>query len=146
MRHPPAISTWLCSGLLLLTSAQGKGVETHPPKEVDSASLISVRAVFTSPGLFSGNIKAIRRLGDRASDATLKILDQEQLAEPKNATNYLRLVRLAFEDPRWIMNSEDRRPVLTLILLDYLRSKEVSHADLEREIQLVSKYVKCQTR
>jgi hypothetical protein len=71
---------------------------------------------------FSFREKYVSRLGDRVSIALLKILDDGDLANPQMVRAVLRLVNQSFMYDNLISRVEDRKPKVTLFLLNHLLS------------------------
>jgi hypothetical protein len=89
--------------------------------------------------------RAFQNIGDGASVAVLKIVDSNDLQNPQFVKAYLEVARTAFSRPELTMCAEDKRPEVTLFLLNYLREK-VNDEDLQRQIDFAKQYVLNQTK
>jgi len=78
--------------------------------------------------------KHLSRLGDRASIALLKILDETELTDPQTIRAFLPLIEVAFAEPRFISLEVDKKPSITLLLLNHLR-EAVGDENTQRAIQ-----------
>jgi len=95
-------------------------------------------------GFFGITEKQLNRLGDRVAIALLKILDDEDLKNPQKVKRALQIVHHSFLYPRLISIVQDKKPNVTLVLLDYINSK-TSDPILKKEISVVIKFVKEKT-
>jgi hypothetical protein len=77
---------------------------------------------------------SLPQMGDAVSVAVLKIWTPERLAEPNNAGAYLVVIGLGFSDRNAVIREADKRPQVTMFVLDYLQEKEVSRPNLEKRI------------
>jgi hypothetical protein len=89
--------------------------------------------------------KMTERLGDRAAVALLKIYGKEGLKQPSTLTAALGLIREAFSYPNVISNPEDKKPDVTLLLLQAL-SDETESSETKRDIGEVLDFVKQKAR
>ena len=72
-------------------------------------------------GYRTGTIaKHLPRLGDGAAIAVIKLFGPNKLCEAQTAKEVLPIIRGAFAHPELISREEDRRPTVTLLLLDYM--------------------------
>ncbi len=85
--------------------------------------------------------KYVSRLGDRVSIALLKILDDRDLANPKMVRVILRLVKQSFMSEDLISIVEDKKPKVTLFLLNRLLG-ETRDSKLRLEISDLIELVK----
>lgn len=88
--------------------------------------------------------KRLIELGDRVSIALLKILNPPDLKDPEKVKGFLPIIRDSFAFPEAISVESDKRPRITLFLLDYLR-KNLSDAQAQRFIQETIDFVKQKT-
>jgi hypothetical protein len=65
----------------------------------------------------------IARLGDGISVALIKILDQQQMLDPRTLGAILPMIREAFSQPALIAINANKQPQVTLLLLDHIRGK-----------------------
>lgn len=65
--------------------------------------------------------KQLARLGDGVSIALLKILDEQDLANPQTIRAMLPIIRDSFVEPQFIAIEENRNPRITLFLLSCLQ-------------------------
>jgi len=83
---------------------------------------------------------AIKWLGDGMSVGVLKTVSPQDLTKPEFVKAYLKITRIVFSDPQWIVCAEDKTPEVTVFLLDYLREK-VEDKELQSEIDSTKEYV-----
>jgi hypothetical protein len=83
---------------------------------------------------------AIKMLGDGTSVGVLKTVSPQDLTKPDFVKAYLKVIRIVFSEPQWIVCAEDKTPEVTVFLLDYLREK-VEDKELQREIDSTKEYV-----
>ena len=88
--------------------------------------------------------KYVSRLGDRVSIALLKILDDGDFKDPRTLRAALRLVRQSFMYPNLISIIQDKKPKITLFLLNNLNGN-TGDASLKGEISALIKFVKEKT-
>src|ERR1700719_5239696 len=73
----------------------------------------------TSSRMYSGwDEKTFNRSGDLVAVAVLKTLDDSEMASPESVKFVLLIVRMAFECPQCVKVTDDRRPGMTLLLLN----------------------------
>jgi hypothetical protein len=83
---------------------------------------------------------AIKWLGDGMSVGVLKTVSPPDLTKPEFVKAYLKVTRIVFSEPQWIVCAEDKTPEVTVFLLDYLREK-AEDKELQREIDSTKEYV-----
>ncbi len=116
---------------------------TASEEEKDPYSLHLVRASIkmSSQGLHIAAVrKNIQRLGDGVAVAVLKIFPAKDLTSPETIRQFLPVIREAFSSPNLISNDEDKRPAVTLFLLDYLH-QSVDDNHLRNEIVELKEFV-----
>ena len=115
-------------------------------QEEDPYSTHLVRALLQSPVLQATGFgeKQLNRLGDRVSIALVKILKEEELKNPQEIRKILPLIRGAFVAPQIITVPEDKKPAVTLLLLNYLEAA-VQDGALRKEIVDLIEFVKERT-
>jgi hypothetical protein len=91
--------------------------------------------------IHSWSQKGIARLGDLVSVAILKILNEEDLTDSVKIRNFLPLVREAFEHPEFISRESDRKPRITLFLLNHIQ-QHISDKQVEEDIRQTIEFVK----
>jgi hypothetical protein len=84
--------------------------------------------------------QAIQMLGDGTSVGVLKTVSPEDLTKPEMVKAYLKVIRIVFSEPQWIVCPEDKTPAVTIFLLDYLR-EQVEDKELPGEIDSTKEYV-----
>jgi len=97
----------------------------------------------------SWNQKHLGRMGDGVSVALLKIFDERELTDPGTIRDFLPIIRDAFNQPRFISVESDKKPSITLLLLDYLRQKVVdtqTQLGIEQTIEFVKEKTKTEHR
>ena len=92
------------------------------------------KRLLAHPGMSAGfDEKEAGRLGDRLAIAFLKASDPADLGDPAKLRSILFWLRDAFAAPQAIQVPEDRKPKVTLFLLDCLLSR-TSDSTLKKEI------------
>lgn len=84
--------------------------------------------------------KQLARLGDGVSVALIKILDQQEILDPKTLPVVMAMIREAFSNPSLISIEENKKPQITLMLLDQLRSKlrdQQMNAEIDETVSFV---------
>jgi hypothetical protein len=116
------------------------------PRVSDPYSIRAVKSLLEQPAGFSTgwSEKQVNRLGDRFSDALLRMLDEKQLADPDNIRKFLPLIRDAFASPGLIAFESDKKPDVTLFVLRYL-DREVKDPKLKHEILATADFVREKT-
>jgi hypothetical protein len=94
--------------------------------------------------MMSFHAKWLGRLGDGVAIGLIKLIDEDQLTNPDNVQACLTLIGTAFHSPEFVTAEEDKKPKVTLFLLNYLHDK-VSDSQLQGEIQQTIEYVRQQT-
>jgi hypothetical protein len=118
----------------------------------EDADPYSIRVVKDALAMRSGGQIVIRswsqkhlsRLGDSVSIALLKILEGSDLKNPEKVRDLLPIVRDSFSQPQFISIEADRKPKVTLFLLDHLR-QNIADAQVQREIEQTMEFVKERT-
>ena len=89
----------------------------------------------TSSRMYSGwDEKTFNRSGDLVAVAVLRTLDDSDLASPEIANFVLLIVRIAFDCPQYCVKvTDDRRPRMTLLLLEHLN--EITGGKMKAEIE-----------
>ena len=95
-------------------------------------------------GFYKITGKPLNWLGDRASIALIKLLDDEDFKNKQKVIRALQIIRHAFIDPKIIRMQEDKKPKFTLIFLEHLEAV-LTDAALKREVSDVRTFVKNQT-
>ena len=97
------------------------------------------------PGGKNGSaVKDFQRLGDGVSIALLKILEERDLRNPKTIEGCLSLIRDSFSYPPIISIKVNRKPKVTMFILDYMR-RSVSDAETLADIQETIRFVNHKT-
>ena len=128
---------------LLLACSVSIGAESQEGdyycvREVQNA----LELTLSHPGSWSGfTRKQLERCGDAASIALLKIMDKDELAKVESVKGMLHIIRQAFEYPPVISREVDKKPNVTVFLLNHLH-QDVSDAQVRSEIQQTIEFVK----
>jgi hypothetical protein len=94
----------------------------------------------TSSGMYSGwDEKTFGRSGDLVAVAVLKTLDDSEMASPESAKWVLLIARFAFACPHCVKVTDDRRPRMTLLLLEHL--SEITGGKVQADIEEVRQFV-----
>jgi hypothetical protein len=104
----------------------------------------AVHRVTSSRMHSSWDEKTFNRSGDLVAVAVLKTLDDSEIASSENAKDVLLILRNAFSCPeRCVKNTDDRRPRMTLLLLEHLN--EVTRGKMQADIEEAKQFVLQQT-
>lgn len=95
----------------------------------------------TSSGMWLGwDTKTFNRSGDLVAVAVLKTLDDSEMASPEHARLILQIVREAFQCPQYCVKvTDDRRPRMTLLLLEHLN--EITVGKMQAEIEEAKHFI-----
>jgi len=105
----------------------------------------AVQRVTSSRMYSSWDDKTFNRSGDLVAVAVLKTLDDSQMASSENAKDVLWILRSAFACPdRCVKVTDDRRPRMTLLLLEHLN--EVTRGKMQADIEEAKQFVLQQAR
>ncbi|MGH9500085.1 MAG: hypothetical protein ACRD3L_13170 [Terriglobales bacterium] len=121
--------------------AQAEGADPY------SLALVSTTLRLRSGGkqvILARNQKYLSRLGDGVSVALLKLLSDEELTSVATVKNILPVIRESFDQPQSITIAEDRKPNVTLFLLNYLHNR-VNDSQSRRDIENTEKFVRERT-
>ena len=99
----------------------------------------------TSTRMYSSwDEKTFYRSGDLVAVAVLKTLDDSEMASSENAKDVVRILRSAFACPdRCVKVNDDRRPRMTLLLLEHLN--EITHREITTEVEEAKHFILQQT-
>jgi hypothetical protein len=108
---------------MLLTLIASVVAQSDDP---DTFSISIVRNALASRAGEAGIInswsqKQLARLGDATSVALIRILDERDMANPATVRYILQIIRDSFVGTELITSEENRKPKVTLFLLNYLR-------------------------
>jgi hypothetical protein len=143
-------SKCLPAACLLLVSFSGIRAQNVVPDDPDGPYGIPTvkRALedrFPPPGaMFKVTEKPLNWLGDRASIALIKLVDDEDFKNKQKVIRVLQIIRHAFVDAKIIRMQEDKKPKFTLIFLEHLEAVLKDPA-LKREVSEVRRFVVAQT-
>jgi len=100
----------------------------------------------TSSGMWTGwDTKTFNRSGDLVAVAVLKTLNDTELVSKEHAKEVLEILRNAFACPQDCVEViDDRRPRMTLLLLEHLN--EVTRGKMKPDIEEVKQYIVQQAR
>lgn len=100
----------------------------------------AVHRVTSSQGYSGWDVKTFNRSGDLVAVAVLKTLDDSDMASTEHATSVLLILRMAFDCPQYCVKvMDDRRPRMTLLLLEHLN--EITGGKMKPEIEEAKLYV-----
>ena len=88
--------------------------------------------------------KRLPELGDRVSVALLKLLPVQRLSDLETIRTFLPIIRDAFAETRFVSVKADKRPQVTLFLLDYLQQRIIDD-QIQLDIQQTIEFVKEKT-
>ena len=128
---------------LLLACSVSIGAESQEGDHYCTREVqIALKRTLSHPGSWlSFTRKQLERCGDAVSIALLKIMDQDELAKVESVKAMLFIIRQAFEYPPAISREVDKKPNVTLFLLNHLH-QDVSDAQVRSEIQQTIEFVK----
>lgn len=127
---------------LLLLAASVYGQSMADPY---SLNLVSSELKMNSAGprvVRSWAQKRLVLLGDGVSVALLKLLDDSDFRNPQKVRDLLPIIRDAFSQPNSIAIEADKKPAVTIFLLNYIRvniSDPQAQSDIRRTIDFVEK-------
>src|SRR5580692_1377173 len=95
----------------------------------------------TSSRMYSGwDEKTFNRSGDLVAVAVMKTLDDSEMGSSEHAKDVLLILRSAFACPnRCVKVTDDRRPRVTLLLLEHLN--EVTRGKMQADIEEAKQFV-----
>ena len=95
----------------------------------------------TSSQMYSGwDEKMFNRSGDLVAVAVLKTLDDSDMASPESVKFVLLILRTAFDCPQYCVKmTDDRRPRMTLLLLEHLN--EITGGKMQAEIEEAKHFI-----
>ena len=100
----------------------------------------AVHRVTSSQPVTGWDEKIFSRSGDLVAVAVLKTLDDNEMASPEHAKSVLMIVRTAFGCPqRCVRVTDDRRPRMTLLLLEHLN--EITRGKMQPKIEETRQFV-----
>jgi hypothetical protein len=90
--------------------------------------------------MYSGwDEKTFNKSGDLVAVAVLKTLDDGEMESPESVKFVLLIVRMAFDCPQCVKVTDDRRPRMTLLLLQHLN--EITSGKMQRDIEEVKHFI-----
>lgn len=100
----------------------------------------AVHRVTSSQPYTGWDQKTFSRSGDLVAIAILKTLDDNEMASTESANSVLMIVRDAFGCPqRCVRVTDDRRPRMTLLLLEHLN--EITRGRIQAKIEETRQFV-----
>jgi hypothetical protein len=94
----------------------------------------------TNSRMYSGwDEKTFNKSGDLVAVAVLKTLDDDEMESPESITFVLLVVRMAFDCPQCVKVADDRRPRMTLLLLQHLN--EITSGKMQTDIEEVKHFI-----
>lgn len=94
----------------------------------------------TSSRMYSGwDEKTFNRSGDLVAVAVLKTVDDSEMMSPESVKFVLLIVRMAFDCPYCVKVTDDRRPRMTLLLLEHLN--EITGGKMQTDIEEVKNFI-----
>jgi hypothetical protein len=95
----------------------------------------------TSSRMYSGwDEKMFNRSGDLVAVAVMKTLDDTEMASSEHAKDVLLILRSAFGCPHYCVKvTDDRRPRMTLLLLEHLN--EITRGRIRADIEEAKQFV-----
>ena len=100
----------------------------------------AVHRVMSSQPYSSWDEKIFNRSGDLVAVAVLKALDDTEMASSEHAKNVLLILRSAFACPDYCVKvTDDRRPRMTLLLLEHLN--ETTGGKMQTDIEEAKHFI-----
>jgi hypothetical protein len=95
----------------------------------------------TSSRMYSGwDEKTFNRSGDLVAVAVLKTLNDSEMASPESVKSVLLILPMAFDCPHYCIKvTDDRRPRMTLLLLEHLN--EITGGKTQTDIEEVKHFI-----
>jgi len=122
---------------ILLSPASASAQDSLPPF---SQLKESVRRTITQQFYTGWDEKAFNRSGDIVSVAVVKTLSEDELVTPSNVKAILGILHAAFACPsRCIAVSDNRKPNVTVLLLEHLRSH--TSGSLQSEVDETKEFI-----
>lgn len=133
---------FVCWGALTATAQEWQSC--RPESDFNDVKAAVHRV--TSSRMYTGwDEKIFNRSGDLVAIAVLKTQDDTEMASAENAREVLLVLRSAFACPqRCIKVADDRRPRMTLLLLEYMNG--ITQGKMQADIEEVRKFVLQQAR
>lgn len=117
---------------------------TAQSDDVDHYSLNLVQAAVSmrAQGVIMAKVETrLARIGDAASIALLKIFTQDQLKDPQTIESFLPVIHVAFCNPQFIAEESDKKPAITVFLLNFIH-QHVSDSRVQEDIRQTLEFVK----
>jgi hypothetical protein len=128
---------------VFLASLAAKAQDWQACKPEGDYSFNDVKAAVhrvTSSRMYSGwDEKTFNRSGDLIAVGVLKTLDDSEMASPGSVKFVLLIVRMAFECPQCVKVADDRRPRMTLLLLEHLN--EINGGKMQTDIEELKHFI-----
>jgi len=128
--------------LLLAGAAHGQSM-TDPY----SLNLVSTELKVNSSGrrvIRSWSQKRLVELGDGVSVALLKLVADSDLRDPEKVGDILPIIRDAFSQPELIAIEVDKKPTVTVFLLNYIR-QNIADSRTQSEIRTTMDFIEKKT-
>jgi hypothetical protein len=130
--------------LVFLGSLAASGQDWQACKPQGDYSFNDVKAAVhrvTSSQIYSSwDEKTFNRSGDLVAVAVLKTLDDSEMASSEHAKDVLLILRSAFACPhRCVKVADDRRPRMTLLLLEHLN--EITRGKMQADIEETKQFI-----
>jgi hypothetical protein len=131
---------WIAALAILATAPFAVTAQEAPRSRAEIADNF-VQSVFAMPmGLWlSFTEHQGRLLGDSVAAAVARQLRLVELLDSEKANRVLNALSYAFEEPQFIQVDEDRKPGVTLLLLDHLANYSPDSVVRERAAALTAK-------
>jgi hypothetical protein len=132
---------FVCVVFLTLASPAQDWQDCKPKGDYSFNDVKSAIHRVTSSGIYSGwDEKTFNRSGDLVALAVLKTLDDGDMVASEHAKDVLLILRSAFACPqRCVQVTDDRRPRITLLLLEHLN--EITRGQMQADIKEVKEFV-----
>ena len=129
---------------VLLGSLAAPAQDWQACKPTGDFSFNDVKAAIhrvTRSGMYTGwDEKTFYRSGDLVAVAVLKTMDDSEMASPENAKWVLLIIRSAFACPQYCIKvTDDRRPRITLLLLEHL--DEITGGKMKADIEEAKHFI-----
>ena len=131
--------------VILLVALVASAQDCKPDDFSSFAEVKDAVRRFTTEHIYTGwDDKAFGRSGDMAAVAIVRVIPDSEMTSPDTLKEVLSILRLAFSCPsRCVTACSDRRPRVTLLLLEHLRNS--TSGKMQSEIDETKKFISQQS-
>ena len=118
--------------VLMLAAVVGDGSEKPDPYSLHILRFeLKMHATFERVSTSAGD-KRLARMGDGVAVGLIKIVGWDGMRDPERVKQLLPILLKGFSQPRFIVKEDDKKPAVTLLLLDYLKQNTTDGDVLKR--------------